>query len=161
MGFNPATVPSPCNNECITTNTNRSSHPIPFNGTGGADALALARGRDCTALFESYHPFTDKPRQMLPKFLVPSAAIPAELVVPKGEDGFFLATTADGGTSSVRDPFWVSEQQQPQGRQTDCWIPFPSPGGSRLALICHAMQCRRRSAASAGSTSQSTRWSRP
>jgi hypothetical protein len=29
---------------------------------GGKEAIELARGRDCTALFESYHPFTTKHR---------------------------------------------------------------------------------------------------
>ena len=29
---------------------------------GGKEAVLLARGRDCTALFESYHPFTNKHR---------------------------------------------------------------------------------------------------
>lgn len=34
--------------------------------------LMIARGRDCTELFESYHCLTDVPRQMLSKFAVPS-----------------------------------------------------------------------------------------
>lgn len=29
---------------------------------GGTEAIKLGQGRDCTALFESYHPFTDKHR---------------------------------------------------------------------------------------------------
>lgn len=75
----------------------------------------LARGRDCTALFESYHAFTEKPRQMLSKFLVPDAPIPAEVVgtaPEEGGDGFFVpAAPGDATTSArlVRDPFWVSE----------------------------------------------------
>jgi hypothetical protein len=32
---------------------------------GGAHCLLNSRGYDCTALFESYHPFTDKPRKIL------------------------------------------------------------------------------------------------
>ncbi len=32
--------------------------------------LLLAAGRDCTDLFDSYHPFTDKPREVLDKFYV-------------------------------------------------------------------------------------------
>lgn len=37
---------------------------------GGWYALRLGQGRDCTALFESYHPFTDRHRQVLRKFEV-------------------------------------------------------------------------------------------
>ena len=33
-----------------------NSHP------GGKEAILIGRGRDCTALFESYHPFTDRHR---------------------------------------------------------------------------------------------------
>eukprot|EP00753_Platysulcus_tardus_P021408 PLAT896.1.p1 GENE.PLAT896.1~~PLAT896.1.p1 ORF type:complete len:523 (+),score=173.82 PLAT896.1:130-1698(+) len=44
---------------------------------GGAWPLTISRGRDCTALFESYHPFTDSPASMLRKFEVatPSAGL--------------------------------------------------------------------------------------
>jgi hypothetical protein len=38
---------------------------------GGADAILTGIGRDCTALFESYHPFTDKPKHVLAKYQVP------------------------------------------------------------------------------------------
>jgi len=37
---------------------------------GGAQALLLGRGRDCTALFESYHPFTTRHREVLDKYLL-------------------------------------------------------------------------------------------
>lgn len=36
---------------------------------GGAVAINMARGRDCTELFESYHALSDKPRAMMHKFL--------------------------------------------------------------------------------------------
>lgn len=32
---------------------------------GGKEAVLLARGRDCTALFESYHPFTNRHRYVI------------------------------------------------------------------------------------------------
>jgi hypothetical protein len=35
---------------------------------GGIEAIELGRGRDCTALFESYHPFTDKHWEILEKY---------------------------------------------------------------------------------------------
>jgi cytochrome b involved in lipid metabolism len=35
---------------------------------GGVEAIELGRGRDCTALFESYHPFTDKHWEILEKY---------------------------------------------------------------------------------------------
>lgn len=35
---------------------------------GGRDALELGKGRDCTALFESYHPFTNNHRKVLEKY---------------------------------------------------------------------------------------------
>ena len=41
---------------------------------GGKEAIELGRGRDCTALFESYHPFTDQHRAVLHKYHVRPAA---------------------------------------------------------------------------------------
>lgn len=35
---------------------------------GGIEAIELGRGRDCTALFESYHPFTHKHWEILEKY---------------------------------------------------------------------------------------------
>jgi fatty acid desaturase/predicted heme/steroid binding protein len=35
---------------------------------GGYDALLIAAGRDATAAFDSYHPFTSKPQQMIGKY---------------------------------------------------------------------------------------------
>jgi hypothetical protein len=35
---------------------------------GGAEALRLGQGRDCTALFESYHPFSTRPWRILEKY---------------------------------------------------------------------------------------------
>lgn len=37
---------------------------------GGLEAIMLGRGRDCTALFESYHPFTNKHKVVLEKYRV-------------------------------------------------------------------------------------------
>ncbi|CAM9114501.1 unnamed protein product [Discosporangium mesarthrocarpum] len=37
---------------------------------GGSEVILLMAGRDATAAFQSYHPFTDKPRKILPKFEV-------------------------------------------------------------------------------------------
>ena len=36
---------------------------------GGGVALNLARGRDCTELFESYHALVDAPHVMMAKYL--------------------------------------------------------------------------------------------
>ena len=36
---------------------------------GGPVALNLARGRDCTELFESYHALVDAPHVMMAKYL--------------------------------------------------------------------------------------------
>jgi fatty acid desaturase len=36
---------------------------------GGAHAISLGRGIDCTTLFESYHPFTDRHRKVLATYL--------------------------------------------------------------------------------------------
>jgi len=37
---------------------------------GGVEAILLGQGRDCTALFESYHPFTNKHRQVLQSYRI-------------------------------------------------------------------------------------------
>lgn len=42
---------------------------------GGREAILLGKGRDCTALVESYHPFSSAPvKQVLIKYHVPGAA---------------------------------------------------------------------------------------
>mmetsp|Transcript_4341 Transcript_4341/g.13267 ORF Transcript_4341/g.13267 Transcript_4341/m.13267 type:complete len:533 (-) Transcript_4341:105-1703(-) len=51
---------------------------------GGAHAISLGRGIDCTELFESYHPFTDVPRKALKLYEV---KMPAE--APLGPSGLF------------------------------------------------------------------------
>lgn len=35
---------------------------------GGKESILLGRGRDCTAMFESYHPFTNRHRDILKKY---------------------------------------------------------------------------------------------
>jgi predicted heme/steroid binding protein len=42
----------------------KDTHP------GGSDLLKIAAGRDCTDLFNSYHNFTTKPAQILPKYRI-------------------------------------------------------------------------------------------
>jgi hypothetical protein len=49
------------------------THPLPgFLNThpGGREMLLLSAGRECTALFTSYHWATEKPRAMLRKYEV-------------------------------------------------------------------------------------------
>ena len=55
---------------------------------GGRQALSLGQGRDCTALFESYHPFTEKHRTVLDKYrvTVPESVLNKYVVKPKVED---------------------------------------------------------------------------
>jgi cytochrome b involved in lipid metabolism len=50
-------------------------HGVSYNLTdfverhpGGVEAILLAQDRDCTALFESYHPFTDRHKIVLSKY---------------------------------------------------------------------------------------------
>jgi cytochrome b involved in lipid metabolism len=50
-----------------------NSHP------GGKDMLLLMAGRDATAAFQSYHPFTDKPRKIIKKVRHPCLARPSLL----------------------------------------------------------------------------------
>eukprot|EP00586_Coscinodiscus_wailesii_P012864 CAMPEP_0172492852 /NCGR_PEP_ID=MMETSP1066-20121228/24105_1 /TAXON_ID=671091 /ORGANISM="Coscinodiscus wailesii, Strain CCMP2513" /LENGTH=687 /DNA_ID=CAMNT_0013262685 /DNA_START=157 /DNA_END=2220 /DNA_ORIENTATION=- len=45
---------------------------------GGKEAIELGRGRDCTALFESYHPFTNKHRQVLQRYAKKNVTIPMD-----------------------------------------------------------------------------------
>eukprot|EP01084_Bolivina_argentea_P267811 454717_1 len=53
---------------------------------GGKNAILLGKGRDCSALFESYHPFTDAPRQILNLYTCEKAGGSggiAEVAVPR------------------------------------------------------------------------------
>ncbi|CAM9556494.1 unnamed protein product [Ascophyllum nodosum] len=56
---------------------------------GGSEVVLLMAGRDVTDAFASYHPFTDKPRKMLPKFEI-GRAVSKEFVTYKDdESGFY------------------------------------------------------------------------
>jgi len=44
-----------------------SSLPPSLLSTGGPTVLLNTQGRDCTALFEAFHPFTDRPATILSK----------------------------------------------------------------------------------------------
>ncbi|CAM9158112.1 unnamed protein product [Discosporangium mesarthrocarpum] len=46
--------------------------PFVDRHPGGKAAINLGRGRDCTAMFESYHPFTNRHRSVLAKHAVPN-----------------------------------------------------------------------------------------
>ncbi|GAV01754.1 hypothetical protein RvY_12413 [Ramazzottius varieornatus] len=52
------------NNKVYDITTWLDRHP------GGKKVLLLAAGRDCTDLFISYHPFTEKPAQLLAKYCI-------------------------------------------------------------------------------------------
>lgn len=45
---------------------------------GGVPALEMAKGRDCTELFESYHGMSDMPAKMLSRFLIKDAPVNTE-----------------------------------------------------------------------------------
>lgn len=47
-----------------------------FRHPGGPIALELGKNRDCTMLFKSYHPFTEKPKQILQKYKVKTSKLP-------------------------------------------------------------------------------------
>ncbi|CAN8070463.1 unnamed protein product, partial [Agarophyton chilense] len=55
---------------------------------GGRELMLLAAGRDATDLFESYHPFTERPRRMLHKFFIGRLST-FEHPVYKRDSGFY------------------------------------------------------------------------
>lgn len=55
---------------------------------GGKEHLLLAAGRDCTDLFPSYHPFTDKPEAVLRKFEI-GTIVEKEFPQYKPDTGFY------------------------------------------------------------------------
>jgi hypothetical protein len=63
---------SPCsdsrNNLWMIHGVNFDLSDFVHRHPGGIEAIELGRGRDCTALFESYHPFTDKHWEILEKY---------------------------------------------------------------------------------------------
>lgn len=63
---------------------------------GGKEAIELGRGRDCTALFESYHPFTEQHHVVLQKYHVHS----------KIDAGTKKSSTKEEIPSAVHDPFY-------------------------------------------------------
>jgi fatty acid desaturase len=67
----PSDSPSPLSTELVWTIHGSTYHLADFvdRHPGGKEAIMLGEGRpDCTALFESYHPFTAKHRQVLAKY---------------------------------------------------------------------------------------------
>lgn len=62
---------------------------------GGKEAIELGRGRDCTALFESYHPFTEQHHVVLQKYHVRSNI-----------DAGTKRSSAKEEISTVQDPFY-------------------------------------------------------
>lgn len=69
------TPSAPCDspkNHQASTHTNSlpslfSSLPLSLPPPGGPTVLLNTQGRDCTALFEAFHPFTDRPATILSK----------------------------------------------------------------------------------------------
>lgn len=58
------------------------------NHPGGKEYINLAAGRDITYLFDSYHPFTDKPTEILKKFEIGTLKT-TEFPVYKKDTGFY------------------------------------------------------------------------
>ena len=63
----PSSPPFPLSLPCSYWYIHGKAYDLaPFISThpGGEHALLLARGRDGTSLFESYHPFSQKPKEV-------------------------------------------------------------------------------------------------
>jgi cytochrome b involved in lipid metabolism len=58
---------------------------------GGKEVLLLMGGRDATAAFESYHPFTDKPKKLIGKFEI-GAVKDYEFPQYRPDSGFYAET---------------------------------------------------------------------
>lgn len=86
---------------------------------GGKTILLLSAGRDCTDLFDSYHPFTEKPREMLEKYYIGEIKT-LEFPQYKPDTGFYKELRA-----AVGDYF----------KRTGKNPKDPIPGLQRLAFI--------------------------
>jgi cytochrome b involved in lipid metabolism len=56
---------------------------------GGRDMILLAAGRDCTDLFESYHPFSDRAHKIVESYYIGELAGQPEIAQYKQDSGFF------------------------------------------------------------------------
>ncbi|ETO14013.1 delta 5 fatty acid desaturase [Reticulomyxa filosa] len=56
---------------------------------GGKDMILLMAGRDCTDLFIAYHPFTERPREVLKKFQIGVLKGDTEFGRYKADSGFY------------------------------------------------------------------------
>jgi cytochrome b involved in lipid metabolism len=63
---------------------------------GGRQVLLLAAGRDCTDLFTSYHPFTDKPAKLLSKFCI-GQVVTTEFPQYQPDTGFYADVRKEVG----------------------------------------------------------------
>lgn len=86
---------------------------------GGKVVLLLTAGRDCTDLFESYHPFTDKPRKMLDSLYIGEVKT-TEFPQYKPDTGFYAELRARVGAH------FAATKTDPKD---------PVPGLWRLAFI--------------------------
>lgn len=71
---------------------------------GGRDILLLAAGRDITDAFESYHPFTDKPAELLRKFEI-GVLSTQEYPIYKKDTGFYKEMRARIGDYFKKNNF--------------------------------------------------------
>lgn len=67
------------------------SPPTEYLGRhpGGKEMLLLAAGRECTQLFASYHPFTDRPKQVIESFRIGQLTGPTEFPTFPKDTGFW------------------------------------------------------------------------
>jgi fatty acid desaturase/cytochrome b involved in lipid metabolism len=69
---------------------------------GGRHVLLLAAGRDCTDLFTSYHPFTDKPAKLLTKFCI-GQVVTTEFPQYQPDTGFYAELRKEVGQFFLRN----------------------------------------------------------
>jgi Cytochrome b5-like Heme/Steroid binding domain len=76
---------------------------------GGVEAILLGRGRDCTALFESYHPFTQQHYNVLKKYMVHTEKTSNQTLVQQ-RDAFYALlcqrveqTLREAGVDPIKD----------------------------------------------------------
>jgi fatty acid desaturase len=79
--------------------------PLMHTHPGGKRILELTRGTDCTALFESYHAFSDAPRALLSRYGPPYAGAGVD---PMLEDVHRAARAVLGSRAASKTPVRVT-----------------------------------------------------
>jgi hypothetical protein len=103
---------------------------------GGREMLLLSAGRECTALFNSYHCLTDKPRKYMAAYEIGSLTGPGEFPAFAPDTGFYKTLS-----ERVKNYFESTQQDPKAPSRGACLRPAERPRqhGAREAAATYSL----------------------